>query len=83
MISADDAAQVARALASNIDGVARNPANFKRLPDKFWGYYARGHDKNGHFGVFIAYSEDETDVDGLIETYESWVSKKTDSARQA
>ena len=77
MVTADNATMVVQALASDLVNVSKNPGNFKKLPDEFWGYYARGHDKNGSFGVFIAYSEDAEDVDTLIRMYESWVSKKS------
>ena len=48
----------------------------KKLPDNFWGYYARGHDSKGEFGIFVAYSQDKKDIDGLIKTYEEWTGKK-------
>ena len=41
----------------------------------FWGYFARGHDTKGKFGVIVTYSEDGKDVDGLIKMYEDWVEK--------
>ena len=46
--------------------------NFQKLPDSFWGYFARGHDKKGAFGVIVTYSEDGNDVDELISMYEKW-----------
>ena len=52
-----------------------NPA-FEKLPDNFGGYYARGHDSKGEFGIFVAYSQDKKDIDGLIKTYEEWTGKK-------
>jgi len=73
MIEAEDAVQVIRALARNLEGVARNPANFQGLPDSFWGYYARGHDKRGKFVGIVTYSEDEADVDDLMKMYEAWI----------
>ncbi len=75
MIDAENAARVISALIKNLDGVARNPENFQRLPDSFWGYYARGHDAKGAFGVIVTYSEDESNVDDLIGMYEKWVQK--------
>ncbi len=75
MIDPKDASAVADVLAKNLLGVAKNPVNFQKLPDSFWGYFARGHDKKGGFGIFVAYSEDESDIDGLIGIYEQWVAK--------
>ena len=75
MIGAEDAARVVKVLAGNLDGVGKNPASFEKLPDSFWGYYARGHDKNGRFGVIVTYSEDGNDVDDLIRMYEAWLRK--------
>jgi len=45
------------------------------LPDSLWGYFARGHDKKGAFGVIMTYSENQKDVDELIKMYEEWVAK--------
>lgn len=75
MIEAENAVQVISALTRNLEGVAKNPANFQRLPDSFWGYYARGHDAKGKFGVIVTYSEDESDVDDLMGMYEEWLQK--------
>ena len=75
MIEAEDSIRVVDTIAKNLIGVAKNRANFDRLPDTFWGYYARGHDSKGRFGIFVAYSEDGNDVDDLIRIYEQWVSK--------
>ena len=75
MIEAENAIQVIEVLTKNLEGVTKNPANFQKLPDSFWGYYARGHDKKGKFGVIITYSEDETDVDDLMKMYEAWLQK--------
>jgi len=47
--------------------------NFQIL---FGGYFARGHDKKGAFGVILTYSEKQKDVDDLIKMYEEWVDKK-------
>ncbi|MDI1495043.1 MAG: hypothetical protein K8823_349 [Cenarchaeum symbiont of Oopsacas minuta] len=76
MIESDDASKVASTLAKNLMGVAKNTSSFERLPDSFWGYYARGHDSKGEFGIFVAYSEKKTDIDNLIETYEKWTGEK-------
>ncbi len=75
MIEQEDAKKVAEVVGHNLIGVAHDANNFQKLPDSFWGYYARGHDKKGAFGVFLTYSEDEGDVDNLIKMYEEWVAK--------
>ena len=80
MIGAEDAARVIKVLAGNLEGVGKNPASFQKLPDSFWGYYARGHDKNGRFGVIVTYSEDGNDVDDLIRMYEAWLRKNKAAA---
>ncbi|MEW5839801.1 hypothetical protein [Nitrososphaera sp.] len=72
MIEAQDAARVADALGRNLAGVAMDRSNFQRLPDTFWGYFARGHDAKGTFAVIVTYSEDGRDVDELIKMYEQW-----------
>lgn len=76
MIEGDDAQKVASALAGNLNGVSRDPKNFARLPDRFWGYYARGHDSKGAFGVVVMYSEDAEDVDHVIGLYEEWLAER-------
>ena len=81
MIEADDAAKVADALGRNLAGVAINKSNFEKLPDTFWGYYARGHDAKGRFAVIVTYSEKGDDVDELIKMYEQWVAKAKSPAR--
>lgn len=75
MIESEDAARVIEAVAKNLAGVAKNAANFKRLPDTFWGYFARGHDAKGTFAVIITYSEKGEDVDALLRSYEEWAAK--------
>ncbi len=75
MLEQKDAAGIAAELAKNLAGVSRNEKNFERLPDKYWGYFARGHDAKGRFAVIVAYSESESDVDDLIGMYEDWVAK--------
>jgi hypothetical protein len=74
MIEAEDSIRVVDTIAKNLIGVSKNRSNFDRLPDTFWGYFARGHDSKGRFGVFVVYSEDGNDVDDLIRIYEQWVS---------
>ena len=81
MIQADDAAKVADALGRNLAGVALNKSNFEKLPDTFWGYYARGHDSKGAFAVIVTYSEKVEDTDELIKMYEQWVAKAKSPAR--
>jgi hypothetical protein len=75
MIEAEDSMRVIDTIAKNLIGVANNRSNFERLPDTFWGYYARGHDSKGRFGVILVYSEKGNDVDELIKMYEQWVAK--------
>jgi len=73
MIEKQNAQKVVEVIANNLYGVAKDTKNFEKLPDIFWGYYARGHDSNGKFGVIITYSESEKDVDDLIAKYEDWL----------
>lgn len=80
MIEPEDAIKVVSTLTKNLAGVAQDKKNFEKLPDSFWGYFARGHDSKGKFGIIITYSEDETDVDNLIKMYQEWVSKHTSSS---
>ncbi|AIF85159.1 hypothetical protein NTE_03125 [Candidatus Nitrososphaera evergladensis SR1] len=76
MIESGDAARVVDTLAKNLAGVAMNKSNFARLPDTFWGYYAKGHDgKNGRFAVIVTYSEKGDDVDDLVKMYEQWIAR--------
>lgn len=75
MIESTDASRIAEVIAKNIAGVSLNKKNFEKLPDTFWGYFARGHDAKGKFGVILTYSESESDVDDLIRMYNEWVSK--------
>jgi hypothetical protein len=73
MLEADDAINVIHAIARNLIEVSKNDINFAKLPDTFWGYFARGHDGKGKFAVIISYSESREDVDELIKIYERWV----------
>jgi hypothetical protein len=75
MIEADDAVKVLDTVAKNLVGVSNNKSNFERLPDTFWGYFARGHDAKGKFAVIVTYSESGNDADELIKIYEHWVAK--------
>ena len=75
MIEAEDAVMVVETIAKNLIGVSNNKSNFERLPDTFWGYFARGHDFKGKFGVIVTYSENGSDIDELIKMYEQWVAK--------
>ena len=75
MIEATDAKKVVEVIGNNLIGVSHDSNNFQKLPDSFWGYFARGHDKKGTFGVILTYSEEEKDVDELIKMYEKWVEK--------
>ena len=77
MIEPTDAIQVVETIFNNLISVAKNRQNFEKLPDIFWGYFARGHDsKNRKFGIIITYSEKEGDVDELIKMYEQWIEKQ-------
>lgn len=75
MIEAEDAVRVVDTIAKNLIGVSNNKSNFEKLPDTFWGYFARGHDSKGKFGVIVTYSENGSDIDELIKMYEQWVAK--------
>lgn len=75
MIEPEDAVRMVDTIAKNLIGVSKNKSNFERLPDTFWGYFARGHDAKGRFGVIVTYSENGNDVDELIKMYEQWVAK--------
>lgn len=77
MIESGDAVKVVETIVNNLISVSKNKQNFQRLPDIFWGYFARGHDsRNRKFGIVITYSEKEGDVDKLINLYEDWVIKQ-------
>ena len=77
MIESSEAVKVLETVVNNLISVANNKQNFERLPDVFWGYFARGHDsKNRKFSIILSYSEKEGDVDELIKLYEQWVAKQ-------
>lgn len=75
MIESEDAIRVLDTVAKNLLGVAKNASNFDKLPDSFWGYFARGHDNKGRFAVIVTYSQKGDDVDSLLKSYEQWVAK--------
>ncbi|MGY5142307.1 MAG: hypothetical protein ACW9WZ_04595 [Nitrosopumilus sp.] len=75
MIEKDDAKKVLEVIGNNLIGVSHDSKSFVKLPDEFWGYFARGHDTKGNFGVIVTYSENGQDVDELIKMYEDWVNK--------
>jgi hypothetical protein len=75
MIEKEDAKKVTEVMGNNLIGVSHDSNNFQKLPDSFWGYFARGHDKKGAFGVILTYSEKIEDVDNLMKMYEEWVAK--------
>ena len=75
MIEKEDAVKVLQTIAENLLGVAGNPSNFQRLPDDYWGYYAKGHDNKGKFGVIVTYSEQGADVEDLLIMYRDWADK--------
>jgi hypothetical protein len=79
MIEKEDAKKVVEVIGNNLIGVSHDSNNFIKLPDNFWGYFARGHDQKGAFGVIVSYSENKKDVDDLIAIYEEWVSKNKKS----
>ena len=72
MIDKEDAKKVVEVIGNNLVGVSHDSNSFQKLPDSFWGYFARGHDKKGAFGVIVTYSENKEDVDNLIKMYEKW-----------
>ena len=77
MIESDEAVKVLKAIANHLIDVSKNEQNFKRLPDIFWGYFARGHDnKDRKFGVILTYSERVKDIDELMKIYEQWALKQ-------
>ena len=80
MIDSGDAARVVDTLAKNLAGVAMNKSNLAKLPDTFWGYYARGHDGKGKFAVIVTYSEKGDDVEDLLKMYEQWIAKNKSSS---
>ena len=62
--------------------ITRFKLSFQKLPDSFWGYFARGHDKKGTFGVqIVTYSEDGKDVDELMKMYEEWAEQNKPTVR--
>ena len=75
MIEQIDAKKVVEVIGNNLIGVSHDSNSFQKLPDSFWGYFARGHDKKGTFGVIVTYSENGNDVDALIKMYEEWVNE--------
>lgn len=75
MIEQQDATRVIDTVAENLRGIARNASNFQKLPDTFWGYFAKGHDSKGRFAVVVTYSERGDDVDALLKFYEEWVAR--------
>ena len=72
MIEQADAKKVVEVIGNNLIGVSHDSKSFQKLPDSFWGYFARGHDKKGTFGVIVTYSENGNDVDDLIKMYYCW-----------
>ena len=82
MINQDDAKKVVEVIGNNLIGVSHDSNNFVKLPDSFWGYFARGHDKKGKFGVILTYSEDGDDVDELIKMYEQWAAQNKTQKEQ-
>ena len=75
VIEQNDAKKVVEVIGNNLIGVSHDSSSFAKLPDSFWGYFARGHDTRGSFGVIVTYSEDGRDVDELIKMYEKWAAE--------
>lgn len=75
MIEQSDAKKVAEVVGNDLIGVSHDSKSFQGLPDNYWGYFARGHDSKGAFGVIVTYSEDSKDVDALIKMYEQWADR--------
>lgn len=75
MIEQSDAKKVVEVIGNNLIGVSHDSGSFQKLPDSYWGYFARGHDRKGAFGVIVTYSESPQDVDSLIRMYEEWAGK--------
>src|SRR5215831_18392345 len=76
MIESNDAVKVIETIANNLISITNNKQNFEKLPDTFWGYFARGHDsKNRKFAVIVTFSEREADVDELLKMYEQWIER--------
>ena len=75
MIEKNNAKKMLETIGNNLIGVSHDEKNFVKLPDTFWGYFARGHDSKGTFGVIVTYTKDSEDVDNLISMYEEWVKK--------
>lgn len=75
MLEQSDAKKIVETLGNNMIGVSHDAKNFQRLPDSYWGYFARGHDEKGAFGVIMTYSENPADVDDLIGMYRRWAEK--------
>ena len=75
MIEQSDAKKVIEVIGNNLIGISHDSNSFQKLPDSYWGYFARGHDKKGTFGVIVTYSENNQDVDDLIKMYEEWAEK--------
>ncbi len=83
MIEQVDAKKVVEVIGNNLIGVSHDSNSFQKLPDSFWGYFARGHDKKGTFGVIVTYSENGNDVDDLIKMYEEWVNKNKNKNKES
>lgn len=75
MIEQHDAKKVVEVIGNNLIGVSHDSNSFQKLPDNYWGYFARGHDSKGAFGVIVTYSEDPKDVDSLIKMYGQWADR--------
>ena len=54
MIDKTDAKKVVEVVGNSLIGVSHDSNNFRKIPDTFWGYFARGHDQKGAFGCLLA-----------------------------
>ena len=69
MIEKEDAKKVIEVLGNNLIGVSHDSKNFLKLPDTFWGYFARGHDQKGAFGVIIVITSYSIHYTKLYDDY--------------
>lgn len=76
MLKESDVKKVVEVVGNNLIGVSHDSNNFRGFTGDHWGYYARGHDEKGFFGVILTYSESESDVDHIMKLYKEWAAKK-------
>ena len=83
MIEQIDAKKVVEVIGNNLIGVSHDSSSFAKLPDSFWGYFARGHDTKGTFGVIVTYSEEGKDVDEIIKMEEEGAAKNKTKSEES